>query len=737
VSTQVMIPFPVFLDKDGTPLSEGYVYIGVSGSNPETAPQTAYWDDALTIPAAQPIRTMDGFLLRNGSPANVYTVNAYSITVRDKNYGFVYSSLSAIGYGISAAMLPVVTAATLADARDALGVSKKIKGYQSVSLTHFSDLLEPSIAAGSEIEVGGTFYEFPTDETAVAGGWAGIATSSVVYMYVVPAGAAHTWIYSTTAPTWDTAKQGWYNGNNRCFGKLFKDASSNYTEKAIAQSLYTVNNTEPLNSYVKMTPVSGYTPVVGDPVETVTDGSSVWIRKAKRVGAPFGVGSAGVKPAQTFIAAPINATQAICLYCNSVDNSLRAVVATVSLNDLSITQGAEATIATLGTLVSADIAVLSSTLALVVYSAGGVASAVTLTISGTTLTVNAPVAGPTPFSGRVGLVRASATSAVASWPSALNTASAQMITVSGTTPTWSGSAAVLTWAIGNVTMSYKGAIADDGLQYIVEASQTASPYAHVLGIWTISGSTLTVLGSVTIYPAGVSTALSIFWLQPVTGMTNVFVGLHIQGDSAASYINGLALHTIWRYASTVSAGGGRFPINANQVSCNTAWMSASVSNELVFFIGEGTEAIVTNVRRTRGRFVRMSRGDLASIVAGDDIVIDKNYGDNGLPIGSFGCYGCMLPNSNIALIPMTMSSSTVANNCYLVAVRRRDSVIGLAADGAGLVQTAGVFITSGLVVGKDTSIDDAGALTQAVIGEVKLGIAKSATELMLNVRPGV
>jgi hypothetical protein len=237
MSIRATSPFPVYLDNDGKPLTGGYVYFGTSGANPETTPQTVYWDEALTIPAAQPLRTLNGFFVRNGTPANVYLAAVYSITVRNKNRVLLYSSLVNVGLPSSTAMIPVVSASTLAVARDALGVSKKVKGYQAISLTHFTDTLEPSVTAGSEIEVDGTFYEFPIDEAATAGTWAAIAISTEVYMYLVPAGAAHTWIYSATAPTWGIAKQGWYNGANRCFGMLYKDAASLYQFKNLIPAI--------------------------------------------------------------------------------------------------------------------------------------------------------------------------------------------------------------------------------------------------------------------------------------------------------------------------------------------------------------------------------------------------------------------------------------------------------------------------------------------------------------------
>jgi hypothetical protein len=91
---QVTFPFEQFLDTSGNPLDNGYVYIGTANQNPETNPIAVYWDDALTIPAAQPIRTINGYLSRNGSPARLYTSpNIFSITVRDKTQAFIASAL--------------------------------------------------------------------------------------------------------------------------------------------------------------------------------------------------------------------------------------------------------------------------------------------------------------------------------------------------------------------------------------------------------------------------------------------------------------------------------------------------------------------------------------------------------------------------------------------------------------------------------------------------------------------
>jgi len=110
-------------------------------------------------------------------------------------------------------------------------IDKERLGYHAISLTHFIDTAEPSIAAGSKVEIGGALYEFVADETGT--GWAGLGASSVAYILITPAGAACSWSYTTTAPTWDTAKQGWYTGTARVVGMLYKDAASLYQFKKI------------------------------------------------------------------------------------------------------------------------------------------------------------------------------------------------------------------------------------------------------------------------------------------------------------------------------------------------------------------------------------------------------------------------------------------------------------------------------------------------------------------------
>jgi hypothetical protein len=96
--TQLAPPYPIFTDKSGSPLDNGYLYFGTVNLNPETNPITVYYDIALTQPAAQPLRTSNGYVMRNGSPAIIYANSQFSVTVRDKNKSMVI--YSPVGYGI-------------------------------------------------------------------------------------------------------------------------------------------------------------------------------------------------------------------------------------------------------------------------------------------------------------------------------------------------------------------------------------------------------------------------------------------------------------------------------------------------------------------------------------------------------------------------------------------------------------------------------------------------------------
>lgn len=91
----VQTPYPPFADADGAPLENGYIWLGSAGLDPQSDPVTAYFDAALTITAAQPIRTQGGYPVYQGTPARLYINGTnYSIRVMNRNGLTVYTALN-------------------------------------------------------------------------------------------------------------------------------------------------------------------------------------------------------------------------------------------------------------------------------------------------------------------------------------------------------------------------------------------------------------------------------------------------------------------------------------------------------------------------------------------------------------------------------------------------------------------------------------------------------------------
>ena len=87
--------FPIFTETDGQPLENGYIWIGTVNLDPQVNPINVYWDAALTISAPQPIRTLNGYPSRNGTPGRLYVNSDYSIRVMNSKGSLVYSAPTA------------------------------------------------------------------------------------------------------------------------------------------------------------------------------------------------------------------------------------------------------------------------------------------------------------------------------------------------------------------------------------------------------------------------------------------------------------------------------------------------------------------------------------------------------------------------------------------------------------------------------------------------------------------
>lgn len=130
---QVQNPFQQFFDLEGDPLDNGSIYIGVVNMDPITYPIPVFWDVAGTLPAAQPLKTSNGYVARAGTPTRIY-VNAsdFSITVKDSRGRVVFTALSAT------ALANAATITFLQGGVGAQGRPLQDKVRESVSLADFA-----------------------------------------------------------------------------------------------------------------------------------------------------------------------------------------------------------------------------------------------------------------------------------------------------------------------------------------------------------------------------------------------------------------------------------------------------------------------------------------------------------------------------------------------------------------------------------------------------------------------
>ena len=96
MAIRVLPSYPNYRDTTGGPLENGYIYIGTAGADAETNPIAVFWDEAGTIAASQPIRTVGGYPSYSGSPGMLYVTGSsdFSLTVRTVTGTLVYSALN-------------------------------------------------------------------------------------------------------------------------------------------------------------------------------------------------------------------------------------------------------------------------------------------------------------------------------------------------------------------------------------------------------------------------------------------------------------------------------------------------------------------------------------------------------------------------------------------------------------------------------------------------------------------
>lgn len=90
MAISIKTPFAQFFGLDGAPLEGGRVYFGLENQDPEQFPATVWWDENETIPVAQPVSTIGGYISRNGAPAIVFADGPVSMRARQADGALVF-----------------------------------------------------------------------------------------------------------------------------------------------------------------------------------------------------------------------------------------------------------------------------------------------------------------------------------------------------------------------------------------------------------------------------------------------------------------------------------------------------------------------------------------------------------------------------------------------------------------------------------------------------------------------
>lgn len=120
--------------------------------------------------------------------------------------------------------MATVTTRAIGDPTRLADYQNLLRGHIALSMTNMDSTSEPTFTG--TVELNGTILITLSADSGT--GWAGLDTSSDVWVYVQSTGAV---VYSATAPSWDADKAGWYNSNDRAIAWMRKDSADGYRYK--------------------------------------------------------------------------------------------------------------------------------------------------------------------------------------------------------------------------------------------------------------------------------------------------------------------------------------------------------------------------------------------------------------------------------------------------------------------------------------------------------------------------
>lgn len=172
----VETPCKIYTGLDGKALN-GLAYFGLPNQECTQHPVTVYWDAAGTQPAAQPLPIVNGYIVRAGTPANVFCAVSYSQLVKDSKGRQVFYARTSDDFSIATTVLNFL--ATIAGAAGSSLMGFIQAGFGALQRTTQDKLRERVSVADF------TGYDRTGTTSSVAAINAALAASNHV---IVPAG---------------------------------------------------------------------------------------------------------------------------------------------------------------------------------------------------------------------------------------------------------------------------------------------------------------------------------------------------------------------------------------------------------------------------------------------------------------------------------------------------------------------------------------------------------------------
>jgi len=245
----IQVPYPVFYDRDGQPLDNGNIYIGDANQDPVANPLQVYYDEALTIPANQPLRTSAGYIYRNGTPAQIYVdATDFSILVNDEKNLLVYSFPEGTGIGVGASSITYNEGSAGAVTRT---VESRLQDY--VSVKDFgavgNNVTDDTAAIQAALNSGALEVVFPAGGTYIVNGGLTVTTngqriSAYGATIKLKNSASTKWIIKSTA-TDVVFAGGTYDGNKangNATGSTYDSFGVGlYGDRCTCQDIWSIN----------------------------------------------------------------------------------------------------------------------------------------------------------------------------------------------------------------------------------------------------------------------------------------------------------------------------------------------------------------------------------------------------------------------------------------------------------------------------------------------------------------